>query len=499
MRNNKGITMISLVITIIVLLILTSITVHNGLVQMKIKRVNNLYADIDSLSTKVAEYYLKNKTIPIYNEPYVENKDELKAILISNGATETANLINVNDEGAYYVLDLSKLDNLTLNYGDDYKTWNLSEPKSQNVYIINPVTHQIYFPRGVRSGDEYYFARFPDDNEVSPITLEETENEIGIVIVKKSYIKIDSAKEYISAEIIVSSDEEYQTSSLKYAWTDTYNEEIFDTIEFTNFALDSDNKATLSSLPLDKSTDSHYLLIKAIDNNGNLIKGMKEIEKKVYAILYSNNSDNTDLELVFNSTGKFDETRNRILEPIEITLASYNSAGARPWKSYISNIKTATIEDQIFPKYMKYWFNGCTALTQINGIENIDTSNVSLMNYLFTGCSGLTSLDVSGFDTSKVTDMQNLFNGCSGLTSLDVSRFDTSQVTNMGNMFYGCNNITTIYAGDNWNVDNVTNSTNMFYGCTNVMGDIAFNSSYLDKTYAKTTGGYLTYKASPAP
>ena len=28
----------------------------------------------------------------------------------------------------------------------------------QNLYIINAVTHQIYFPRGVRLDDEYYFA-----------------------------------------------------------------------------------------------------------------------------------------------------------------------------------------------------------------------------------------------------------------------------------------------------------------------------------------------------
>ena len=95
MRNNKGITMISLVITIIVLLIVTSITVHNGLVQMKIKRVNNLYADIDSLSTKVAEYYLKNKTIPIYNEPYVDDKNELQ-VLFNNNGYETR--INFNPE-----------------------------------------------------------------------------------------------------------------------------------------------------------------------------------------------------------------------------------------------------------------------------------------------------------------------------------------------------------------------------------------------------------------
>ena len=36
----------------------------------------------------------------------------------------------------------------------------------------------------------------------------------------------------------------------------------------------------------------------------------------------------------------------------------------------------------------------------------------------------------------------------------------------------------------------------MFTGCTVLQGDIAYNSKYVDKTYAKTSGGYLTYKAA---
>jgi hypothetical protein len=39
----------------------------------------------------------------------------------------------------------------------------------------------------------------------------------------------------------------------------------------------------------------------------------------------------------------------------------------------------------------------------------------------------------------------------------------------------------------------------MFYGCSHLVGDIPFNSSYIDKTYATKTGGYLTYKQSNAP
>ena len=66
-------------------------------------------------------------------------------------------------------------------------------------------------------------------------------------------------------------------------------------------------------------------------------------------------------------------------------------------------------------------------------------------------------------------------------------------------MFGYCTNLETIYAGDGWNTNAVTNSNNMFRGCTSLHGDIAYNASYVDKTYAKTSGGYLTYKQSATP
>ena len=79
---------------------------------------------------------------------------------------------------------------------------------------------------------------------------------------------------------------------------------------------------------------------------------------------------------------------------------------------------------------------------------------------------------------------------------MDVSGFDTSKVTNMSYMFSSCSGLTTIYAGDGWNTDAVTKSDDMFSECVNLKGDIQFDSSVVDKTYAKTKNGYLTYKAA---
>ena len=111
------------------------------------------------------------------------------------------------------------------------------------------------------------------------------------------------------------------------------------------------------------------------------------------------------------------------------------------------------------------WFYRCLALKQIEGLEYLNTQNVTIMDWMFSGCSGLTSLDVSHFDTQNVTRMENMFSGCSGLTSLDVSHFDTQNVTNMSQMFSGCSGLTSLDV-KNFDTQSVIAMREMFKGCS---------------------------------
>ena len=275
MKKNKGITMISLVITIIVLLIVTSITIGNGLGQLGIKRVNNLYADIESISTKVAEYYLKNGTLPVYDNLYVNNKQELEELFKKNGATE--NITNVNDGDEYYVINPTKLDNLTLNYGDDYKEWtNTSTSEEiQNIYIINSVTHQIYFPHGVRSGDEYFFARFPDENEITAVELGEIEDEWNMILDDATKDNLNDNKISFIANITLEGViDSYNLNTLEYAWDETDNEQEATNLSYTKFSynsIDEENNqlnASLSSKEITTTADHYNLWVRVMDVNG---------------------------------------------------------------------------------------------------------------------------------------------------------------------------------------------------------------------------------------
>ena len=109
-------------------------------------------------------------------------------------------------------------------------------------------------------------------------------------------------------------------------------------------------------------------------------------------------------------------------------------------------------------------FSHLENLQTIQGLENLDTSQVTDMSEMFRACFGLTSLDVSHFDTSQVTDMGRMFEYCEKLTNLDVSHFDTSQVTNMAWMFEYCEKLTSLNVS-HLDTSQVTNMAGMFDFC----------------------------------
>ena len=123
----------------------------------------------------------------------------------------------------------------------------------------------------------------------------------------------------------------------------------------------------------------------------------------------------------------------------------------------VSNFDTQNVTD------MSYMFVRCYALTTLN-VSNFDTKNVTDMSSMFCDCFALTTLDVSKFDTKNVTSMYAMFKDCLALITLDVSKFDTKNVTDMSSMFYGCSALTKLNLSS-FNTQNVTNMDGMFSYC----------------------------------
>ena len=179
-----------------------------------------------------------------------------------------------------------------------------------------------------------------------------------------------------------------------------------------------------------------------------------------------------------------------------------NAPGWYKSNGYVSNANT--IEKVVFdasfanarPTSCCKWFFGCTDLTTIEGIEYLNTENVTEMSGMFCGCKALTMLDVSKFDTKNVQSMSSMFWGCHALTTLDISNFDTQNVTEMSGMFDGCSALTTIYASDKFVTTACKYDYNMFKGCTNLVGAVPYDEYKIGKEMANYTTGYFTDIAS---
>ena len=132
---------------------------------------------------------------------------------------------------------------------------------------------------------------------------------------------------------------------------------------------------------------------------------------------------------------------------------------------------TKAVFDQSFkdarPKACWFMFCDCPNLSSIEGIENLNTSEVRYMYAMFRDCRSLTSLDLSHFDTKNIEDMYYMFAGCENLTHLDLRSFNTKKVKNMSGMFAGCKKLTQLDLS-NCNVDHVVYTTEMFRGCSSL-------------------------------
>ena len=138
------------------------------------------------------------------------------------------------------------------------------------------------------------------------------------------------------------------------------------------------------------------------------------------------------------------------------------------------------------------WFDGCQKLTEIKGIENLNTQNVTDMSSMFSDCQKLTSLDLSNFNTANVKYMRSMFGFCQELTSLNVTNFNTANVEDMRSMFKNCSALTGIFASNKFVTDQVIDGSDMFSGCDKLIGAIKYIGSQTDHHYANYENGYFS-------
>lgn len=144
-KNEKGITLVTLTITIVVLMILSfSINVSVKLT-METRNYNYVKEDIINLSEEVKAYYLKNNSLPI---------DETKTYNLADYGVPSED-INPNDYGNYYRINVSLLENISLNNGGINN--NEANEETDDMYVVNEYSLTVYYLKGATFGGQKHY------------------------------------------------------------------------------------------------------------------------------------------------------------------------------------------------------------------------------------------------------------------------------------------------------------------------------------------------------
>ena len=166
LKNQRAVTMLSLVITVIILGILGNTVAYKALSAIQLSKVEELQTDIGILRDKVTNYYALYGDFPANKSYEYTNISGLGDIL------------GANDIGKFYVLDLSMLENLTLKYGEDFQKYkeiivsgvSESEKTSKvneflDIYIINETSLNIFYAKGLELDDNTYYTDYSSKNK----------------------------------------------------------------------------------------------------------------------------------------------------------------------------------------------------------------------------------------------------------------------------------------------------------------------------------------------
>ena len=214
-------------------------------------------------------------------------------------------------------------------------------------------------------------------------------------------------------------------------------------------------------------TGESYAHIDVVGNPGYLtLKGnssVTPVTKQAYA-----EYDNGTLTFYY----KEEKTGDNIYPVV----AQDGQSSSNGWSENKASIKKVVFDASFadaHPVATDAWFAECSELEEIEGFENLNTSDV--------------------------VNMESMFASCGKLSVIDISNFNTSNVTNMASMFADCSSLTTIYVGENWSTSSVQTSNDMFTNSTNLVGGkgTVYNSSKTDYTYAhidegSSNPGYFT-------
>ena len=450
-KGSKGITLIALVITVIVLLILAGITIsalsgENGIIQKAVEartqtdianvkeqaRLDITELQMDKLGEDITEEELE--TILLKYGSFEESENE-KDILDRILTTEKGNKIQVSEiyegnikseggapikikvntgEDGHVVLPISKDEDCVVDWGDNTTTAN-KENKKENIKIAS-VNNDINLA-----------------NAIDPNGIEHTYTEKNV---EKTVTISGSVKKIITGEPIYATAEKILEIE---QWGETGLEEI-GLVNCENLRkIASPSKKSFENLKNDEDMNSLYIVFQGCTS-------LKEIPSDLFK--YCNNAS--------GFRGTFSGCTSLTSIPSDLFKYCNNAIGFAG--TFVECTSLTTIPEELFadcPNAVNFnsTFVACTSLTTISEELFANCPNVVDFSYTFRDCTSLTSIPQKLFDNcQKVESFYDTFYNCTNLTGKPIELWTR-----------GTNNAENEYQGN-------PDGAGCYYNCTGLEG-----------------------------
>ena len=477
-RKNRGITLIALVITIIVLLILAGITIgaitgDNGIIQnaLSAKEQTEIANEREIVEKATVQAMGKNKRGNLVRDELQEELDKLTGegeTIVTTDTEESGYFVKFVASGRIYKVSIDG-DVKYLGKEDELITQAdiIADPESNTTpELIQQVDLTVKTPIEIEGAEYSLVYAWNQDKENAPEDEKFLEANLigeGRIRTTTVYSSDTVGGDYYLWVRIVVGETEKEACFGPYVIKDhtTLVATSEETESTSGFLGNSEvQRGKIQNIHIITSSDGHGLNDAntwdvSQSQNGMYLAWYEVNENGYYDVTIAGEGGvvaNSDSSSLFRNIG-IGITDTKI--EVSITGLEYLDTGlVTNMVSMFDNCKTSSLE-----------------------LSNFDTSNVTNMGGMFAYCNNLMTLNINSFDTSKVINMGNMFEGCS-VINLDLSHFNTSNVTNMRRMFLDCSNLATLNIS-NFDTSNVTSMWGMFYSCSKLTNlDVSsFNTS----------------------
>ncbi|MGN1327299.1 MAG: leucine-rich repeat protein [Clostridia bacterium] len=439
LKKEKGITLIALVVTIVILLILAGISINavlgeNGLItKAKETKIAQAHAQVkDAIALLYVDYQLEALT--------GTSTTSFLDYLISKGVTDSNGIV-----------DVETLLGSTLDYGNGTGT--------SDVYKVENV-------------DGIYQLNYYDENGNGTV-LDTYGGDVASGPIDRTALKflVNSGEDGVVALPVAK--DAYGEGGYEVDWGDGTT------------GLDSTSLTTTGMPHTYEESNKEYV----VTITGVCVSIQRELvgvtRHKIIEVLQWGE---TGLEIIDLS---FCSNLRKIANPTANSFVNVTSFGA----TFSGCTSLTSIPANLFancPNVTSFGatFSGCTSLTSIPANLFSNCLNATYFADTFSGCTSLTSIPEYLFaDCRNATRFDRTFESCIGITNIPADLFaNCPNVTNFSNTFSGCTSLGSIPANLFANCPNVTSFYCTFYDCTGLTGNA---SELWERVPDGETNGYI--------